>query len=139
MEVNMTYYTVKQVAEQYNVSTHTIRFYDDQGLLPGVTRDEHGTRLFTKENLDWMSLILCLRNTGMPIVDIKHYINLCLEGDNTVLERHGIIMKQKKKAEADLKETQHRLEVLNMKEKCYEQHLLNNRIACNPASEAAAN
>lgn len=131
----MNTYTVKQISDRFHISTHTIRFYDDQGLFPDVTRDIHGTRLFSEENLDWIPLVLCLRNTGMSINDIKHYVDLCMQGEGTVLERYEIIMNQKSKAEADLKEMQHRLEILQMKENCYEQILRQKSgDACNPAT-----
>lgn len=136
----MCTYTVKQIAEKFNLSVHTIRFYDDHGLFPDVVRDEHQTRLFSDHNLDWISLVLCLRNTGMSIADIKHYIDLCMNGEATVPERYQIIMKQKEKAEADLKEMQHRLEILNIKEKCYEEIMSKNSgDACNPAARKVAN
>lgn len=135
----MSIYTVKQLSDKLNISAHTIRFYDDQGLFPDVTRDIHGTRLFKEENIEWIYLVLCLRNTGMSVADIRHYINLCKEGESTVSERYQIIMKQKKKAEEDLKEMQHRLDVLSMKEKCYEDALSRNYgDACNPAAVKAA-
>jgi DNA-binding transcriptional MerR regulator len=135
----MNTFTVKQLSEKLNISTHTIRFYDDQGLFPDVTRDIHGTRLFTENNLDWIYLVLCLRNTGMSVADVRHYIDLCQEGEATVQERYNIIMDQKKKAEADLKEMQKRLDVLNKKQKCYEEILLKKSgDACNPASKKAA-
>ncbi len=111
--------TVKQLSDKFNVSVHTIRFYDDQGLFPDVKRDSHGTRLFTEAHLEWINLVLCLRNTGMSIADIKHFVELCKVGDSTNLERYNIILKQKKKAEEDLKEMQKRLEVLNHKENYY--------------------
>ncbi|MDF2941151.1 MAG: MerR family transcriptional regulator [Herbinix sp.] len=115
----MTTFTVKQLSDKYNISVHTIRFYDDQGLFPDVTRDLHGTRLFTEAHLEWINLVLCLRNTGMSIADIKHFVELCKLGDSTNLERYNIIITQKKKAEEDLKEMQKRLEVLSHKENYY--------------------
>lgn len=135
----MSTYTVKQVSDKLKISVHTLRFYDDQGLFPDVTRDVRGNRLFTENSLEWISLVLCLRNTGMSVTDIRHYINLCKVGETTVLERYNIIMKQKEKAEADLKEMLSRLEVLRMKEKCYEDILNSkNGDACNPASKISS-
>ena len=116
----MSQYTVKQLSDKLGISVHTIRFYDDQGLFPEVARDNYKNRIFTEESLSWVNLVLCLRNTGMSISEIKHYINLSQEGDSTVLERYQIILDQKKKAEEDLKAMHKRLEVLAHKEKYYE-------------------
>lgn len=133
--VSMDTFTVKQLSQKMNISAHTIRFYDDQGLFPDVKRDSHGNRLFTDDNLEWISLVLCLRNTGMSVADIRHYIDLCQEGEVTVHERYQIILKQKEKAEADLMEMQKRLGILNMKQKCYEEIITQKSgDACNPAA-----
>lgn len=133
----MTTYTVKQLSQKLNISQHTIRFYDDQGLFPDVKRDKNGARLFTDDNLEWINLVLCLRNTGMSVADIRSYIDLCMEGETTVKQRYQIIMKQKQKAEAELSLLQQRLSILNMKQRCYEEILARkNGDACNPATRA---
>lgn len=116
----MKTYTVKQLSDKYNISVHTIRFYDDQGLFPDVTRNAQGARVFNEEHIEWVNLILCLRNTGMSVADIKNYIELCQVGDSTILKRYRIILDQKKRAEEDLRAMQKRLDVLNCKEKYYE-------------------
>lgn len=111
--------TVKQVAEKLSISSHTLRFYDDQGLFPSVLRDKSGRRLFDDEHLEWVYLVLCLRNTGMSVSDIKYFVKLCEAGDSTIPERYEIILAQKKKAEADLEEMQKRLCAIDKKEAWY--------------------
>lgn len=115
----MSLLTVNQVSKKLNISSYTIRFYDNQGLFPEVTRDTNGNRLFSDESLEWVHLVICLRNTGMSISDIKHFIELCKAGDATIPERYNIILAQKKKAEADLEEMHKRLRVISGKEKWY--------------------
>lgn len=119
----MAVYTVKQVADLYGVSTHTIRFYDNAGLFPDVARGENGERLFSKEQLDWLNIVMCMRKTGLPIAGIRHYIELSEQGDSTLEERYRIILEQKKRAQAELEECKNKLGVLERKEKWYLQML----------------
>lgn len=119
----MAFYTVKQVADLYNVSAHTIRFYDNAGLFPDVARGENGERLFSKEQLDWLNIVMCLRKTGLPIAGIRHYIELCERGDCTLEERYQIILEQKERAKAELAECKAKLEVLEHKEQWYQKML----------------
>ena len=119
----MAFYTVKQVADLYGVSTHTIRFYDNAGLFPDVARGENGERLFSKEQLDWLNIVMCMRKTGLPIAGIRHYIELSEQGDSTLEERYRIILEQKKRAQAELEECKNKLGVLERKEKWYLQML----------------
>lgn len=44
-------YTVKDVAKIMNVSTHTVRYYDNEGLIPFVSRTQSNVRLFSDYNL----------------------------------------------------------------------------------------
>lgn len=127
-------YTVKQIADKYNVSVHTIRYYDNEGLFPDVLRDANGTRIFTENHLEWVYLVLCLRKTGMSVSDIKHYIGLCAKGNSTIEERYSIILEQKKKAEKEIDEMKKKLKAIEVKEKYYENLSLNNtEDTCNPA------
>ncbi len=129
----MSTLTVRQIAQKYNVSAHTIRFYDDEGLFPHVMRDAHGARVFTDANLEWIYLVLCLRSTGMSVADIKNFVLLCGQGDGTMLERYRIILAQKEKAEREMEELQRKIAVLNKKEKYYEDALRNKGVdVCNP-------
>ena len=128
-------FTVKQIAEKYNISVHTIRYYDNEGLFPDVLRDTHGTRIFTENHLEWVYLVLCLRKTGMSVLDIKHYIELCEKGDCTITERYHIILEQKKKAQDEILEMEKKLQAISVKEKYYENLVLNHSVdKCNPAS-----
>ena len=119
----MAFYTVKQVADLYGVSTHTIRFYDNAGLFPDMARGENGERLFSKEQLDWLNIVMCMRKTGLPIAGIRHYIELSEQGDSTLKERYRIILEQKKRAQAELEECKNKLGILERKEKWYLQML----------------
>ena len=98
-------YTVKQIAELMEMSEHTIRYYTDLNLLP-VKRDSSNRRVFDEESVNWLMGIKCLKGCGMSIEDIKHYGDLCLQGNGTLAERREIMRKQLVLAEQKLKEAQ---------------------------------
>lgn len=127
-------YTVKQVSEMMNISPHTIRYYDKEALFPYLQRGRNQERLFSDEDLLWVQLVQCLRLTGMPLDDIRHYIDLCKEGDSTIAERHTIMVKQKEKAELEAAAMQERVKLLEQKVEFY-QDLLDGESSedsCNP-------
>lgn len=90
----MSTYTISQVAEIMGVSTHTLRFYDKEGLLPPVDR-VGGRRVFHESDFAWLRILNCLKNTGMPLKDIRHYFELAQGGDSTLQERYEMILRQK--------------------------------------------
>lgn len=48
------------MAEMFNVTEHTLRFYTDKGLLP-CERDGGNRRVFNEESVNWMHGIKCLK------------------------------------------------------------------------------
>lgn len=113
-------YSINEVAEMFDISTHTLRFYDKEGLLPFIMRTENGHRYFTEDNLEMMKLITCLRNTGMPIKKIKMYIDFCIEGPETVAIRRQILQDQYDEVNQQINELKKNLNILQLKLKYYD-------------------
>lgn len=93
------YYTIRQMAQMFDVTEHTLRFYTDQGLLP-CTRDSGNRRVFDEESVNWMQGIMCLKGCGASIEDIREYCRLCLmeESEENLRARYAIIRKQREEA-----------------------------------------
>jgi len=129
--------TVKDVAKIMNISEHTLRFWDKEGLLPPLERDKNNVRRFSEQDLQWLFLIKCLRGGGVQLSDIKKYIELCQIGDSTASERYEIIKEAKRKTLSQIEELNNQLEKLNYKEEHYKNLLENNLTdSCNPANNA---
>lgn len=108
-------YTVKEVAELLGVSVHTVRYYDDKGLIPGTKRNAANQRLFDDMEVEWLFVSLTLRNTGLSLKEVKHYIELYQQGDSTLPQRYKIMAVQKEKTLQEMEELKLRLAVLDKK------------------------
>ena len=84
-------YTISEAARRLGLPASTIRFYDKRGLLPHVSRTDGGIRMFTEDDLEWLRFIERLKVSGMPIAEIKEYVDLYLEGDGTIERRREIV------------------------------------------------
>ena len=126
-------YTVKEVARIMGLSTYTIRYYDNSGLIPGVDRSDGNIRLFSDYNVSWLKLVHCLRATGLSIEGVRHYIEMCQQGDATIPERAELIFRQEKILREQLRSLQTQMEVLKYKKQYY-RHLLasGRKDRCNP-------
>lgn len=93
----MKYYSISEVAVRFNIPQSTIRYYEKQGLLPLIQRDDAGRRLFSEDQMALFETVLCLKNTNMPISSIKQYIDWVVEGDSTI-ELRLEMMKNHKRA-----------------------------------------
>lgn len=108
-------YTVGEMAKLLDIPASTLRYYDKEGLLPFVERSSGGIRMFKEQDYEWLKIIECMKKAGMPIKDIKEYIELALEGDTTIHERLELFQKQKQLLQEQMKSMQHTLDVLEYK------------------------
>lgn len=111
-------YSIKDVAEMMNVSTATLRYYDDEGLLPNIKR-VNGRRVFEDEDFKWLKLLSCMKEINMPIKKIREYVELAQIGDSTLQQRFDMVMEQKHNIESQMAELQECLKVFEFKEEYY--------------------
>jgi DNA-binding transcriptional MerR regulator len=76
-----------QAAEQSGFSLDTLRYYERIGLLDDIDRAPSGHRRFHGDDLEWLGVLRCLRDTGMPIAQMRKYAELTRHGEDTLAER----------------------------------------------------
>jgi DNA-binding transcriptional MerR regulator len=113
-------YTMKEVTEKMNMTSYTLRYYEQEGLLKDVKRDSIGRRIYEEDHLQWLEFIYHLRETGMPVSKIKSYIDLYAQGDSTFKERKAMMIEHKKKVQQQLDEYIKHLEVISYKVAMYD-------------------
>lgn len=128
-------YTVKEMAQELGLTSHAIRYYTDQKLIPHVTRDKNNKRLFDDEAKLWLMNVKYMRNCGMSIQDIKRYIELNNEGPATVNERFNILVQQKEIIRQKINELQESSDYLDKKMAYYTKTFLDeptDQTQCDP-------
>ncbi len=108
-------YTIGEVAEKTDLSTHTLRYYEKEKILNAVHRKENGLREYTDNDIELLKVITCLKDTGMSISKIRDYVQLCNDGNHTIEERRDIFVKQKQHIEEELTKLTKHLETANYK------------------------
>ncbi|WP_369281811.1 MerR family transcriptional regulator [Oscillibacter sp. GMB15532] len=108
-------YTVRMVAEKTNLSPNALRYYEKEGLLPNVKRTNSGIRHYSDEDLEWLSLICCLKNTGMSIKQIRNFVDLSLQGPETLKDRCEMLVAHKREVEEHIAEMNRHLEKVTHK------------------------
>lgn len=117
-------YSIKEVSERFQLSPYTLRYYEKEGLLPHVSRDSNGVRVYNETDLEWLQLICCMRTTGMSISYIKNYVELCRQGNDTIPERRQIILNQKEIVQSELKKYKQLLKAVNHKLQYYDEKII---------------
>ena len=104
--------TIKEVAEKYDISADTLRYYERVGMIPKVTRRPNGIRDYQESDLGWVELGICMRSAGLPIEVMIEYVKLYKEGDNTIPARLELLQEQMnalKEQKAQIESTVERL------------------------------
>ncbi|WP_420540307.1 MerR family transcriptional regulator [Paenibacillus polymyxa] len=111
----MKTYSISEVAKELNLTAYALRYYDKEGLMPFVERTSTGTRLFKESDIDALKIIECLKSTGMPIKEIKNFIDWCSGGDSTLQQRYDMFIERKATVEAQMEELKKTMEVIEHK------------------------
>lgn len=121
-------FTIGQVAKKMGLTAHTLRYYDKEGLLPSMRKSSSGLRVFTEVDIEWLIIVECLKGCGMPLKDIKQYIEMCRQGDETIAQRLEMFKKQKENLEAQKAQIEQHMEKINYKIAFYTEALKNGSI-----------
>ena len=111
--------TISEVAEQTELSAHTLRYYERIGLMTPIAKGNRGHRRYDQEDLEWIVLIKRLRSTGMSVKDMQHFANLVRRGDETISERRKLLEQHQATLRAQLEDIEQTLELLNHKVTTY--------------------
>lgn len=111
----MKTYSISEVATELNLTVYTLRYYDKEGLLPFLERTPSGIRVFKESDMDVLRIIECLKATGMPIKEIKQFIDWCSDGDSTLQQRSNMFLERKAIVEAQMEELKKTMEVIDHK------------------------
>ena len=107
-------YTIGQVSEMFNLPISTLRYYDKEGLFPGMER-QSGIRKLSERELEALRVIECLKKSGLEIKDINQFMAWCVEGASTYPNRKKLFETRKAIVEAEMVKLQKTLDMLNFK------------------------
>ncbi|QRG68308.1 MerR family transcriptional regulator [Brevibacillus choshinensis] len=108
-------FSIQEAAKITGLTVHTLRYYEKIGLLDGVARNEQGYRQYAKSDLDWVDFLMRLRETGMPIAEMKRFSDLRSKGISTVPARREMLESHQVQIELQLKSLEENLESIRKK------------------------
>ncbi|WP_127794588.1 MerR family transcriptional regulator [Agromyces sp. LHK192] len=118
----MDEYTPAEVVEATGFSLDTLRYYEREGLVGPIERTPGGRRRYRQSDVAWLDLIKCLRDTGMPIADLKRYCVLSQDA-STLVERLALLEAHDRVVQADIDRLRERQSRLHEKMDWYREQL----------------
>lgn len=113
-------YSIGEVSKLTGLSVPTLRYYDKEGLIPNINRNENGLRDFNDQDLNTIHIVTCIKGAGASIREIKEYMDLCQLGDSTLEARKQFFIEKKRDVEEQMKELNEIMMTVEMKIKYYE-------------------
>ena len=111
--------TIKEVAEKFNMTNDTLRYYEKVGLIGPIKKNSSGIRDYSEEDLKRIEFIKCMRSAGISIEVLKKYVDLYDEGENTKLKRQQLLEEEQEKLEEKIKTMTEALDKLKYKIELY--------------------
>ena len=108
-------------------TVHAIRWYEAQGLIPGVERDPGGRRVFAEAHVAWLALMDRLRRTGMSVAEMRRYTQMVKQGKVTLRERRRFLEAHRARVEATIAEWTSALGLIDEKIDFYGEWLASGR------------
>ncbi|WP_107417313.1 MerR family transcriptional regulator [Streptomyces sp. CB00455] len=116
--------SIGEVAERTGLSVHALRFYEREGLLVGpVQRTSGGRRRYTPVDVEWLLICVKLRESGMPLADLKHFAELVRHGPGNEAERLHLLDTHRQRVDAQIQALEECRSVITWKVAVYAQHL----------------
>ncbi|MGN7798590.1 MerR family transcriptional regulator [Leifsonia sp. 22587] len=114
--------SISDVAERTGLTTHTLRYYEREGLmLTPVGRASSTHRRYTEADVTWVTFLTKLRSTAMPIATMRQYVVLARDGDDTQAERLELLLLHRMAVVRQLEEMTASLAAIDYKIDLYRQ------------------
>ncbi|MFD8975466.1 MerR family transcriptional regulator [Streptomyces sp. NPDC059593] len=115
---------IGEVAERTGLTVHALRFYESEGLLVGpIRRTSGGRRRYTTLDVDWLLICVKLRESGMPLADLKRFAELVRHGPGNEAERLRLLDAHRQRVDARIQALEECRSVITWKVGVYAEHL----------------
>lgn len=118
-----TLHPMKTACKVAGISYETLKYYCNRGLVPHVKRNSSNHRVFDDNDIAWVKSLICLRKCGMSIAQMKEYLDLCLQGPGSIVERKRILADKRKALEAQIAELHTSVDYIDRKQTLYDDFL----------------
>jgi DNA-binding transcriptional MerR regulator len=115
-EINeMEALSVHEAAEYTGLSAYTLRYYEREGLIQPIVRNDSGHRRYATIDLEHLIFLHCLRRAGMSIQQMRVYAELTRQGRDSLGARVELLEDHKNQIQKRITELQGLLEILDVK------------------------
>ncbi|MFI5725986.1 MerR family transcriptional regulator [Streptomyces cyaneofuscatus] len=113
--------SIGQVAERTGLSVHALRFYENEDLfLTPVRRGAGGRRVYSEDDVAWLTVCIILRASDMPVPVLRRYAALVREGAGNEEERLALMREHEARVSGRIGRLTESLDLIRFKSAVYE-------------------
>ena len=117
-------YSMRECCQITGLSYDMLKYYCNQGLIPNVKRNKaNNYRIFDDNDINWIKSLICLKKCGFSLEEMETYIDLCLKGKDSILERKQMLLDHKKQVEQQIKSLEETVNFIDKKNELYDKFL----------------
>ena len=111
---------ISAAAKASGLTAHTLRYYEQIGLIASVDR-QSGARRYNADDMRWLDFLVRLRATGMSMRDMQRYAQLRRQGEvqSSLAERQTLLEDHARRLEEDMRALAETLQTLRKKIRLY--------------------
>jgi DNA-binding transcriptional MerR regulator len=112
MAEELTGLSISEMAQRCGLTAHTLRYYERIGLIQSVARGTDGHRRYSPQDVDWISFINRMKETGMSIQSMLEFAAWRRQGDSSMPQRRELLERHTESVRAHIQELEAALAVL---------------------------
>ncbi len=112
-------YTMMEACRETGLTYQALKFYCNEGLIPNVHRDKNNRRYFDDATVKWIKDLNCLKKCGMSIEEMKEYLELCLQGPQSIAVRQQILARKQEALQQQLDKIKESMDYIEWKQNFY--------------------
>ena len=115
---------ISDISKKTGLSIHTLRYYEQIGLLLKIDRNQSGQRIYSSQDLAWLEWIKRLKSTGMPLEKIQYFAQLRLQGAQTLKQRQDLLIQHSENLKQEIQRLNLEKDIVDYKIELYQQKML---------------
>ena len=96
-----------------------LKFYCNEGLVPCVKRDANNHHIFDERDVAWISSLMRLKKCGMGIQEMKDYVGLCAQGQDSIPARQALLDRKRGQLLEHIRELEDAVRYIDWKQGFY--------------------
>lgn len=115
---------ISDISKKTGLSIHTLRYYEQIGLLKNIHRNQSGRRVYTKLDLESLEWVKRLKSTGMPLEKMQDFAQFRLQGEQTLKQRQELLIAHSVQLKQEIQRLKQEQSIVDYKIEIYAQKML---------------